>query len=424
MDMMIALKLRSALEYKSFIYLTKNNGISSGTDLFTAATTPSSGCRCDNLTFLDMQHFCTNEFMYHMMDNNNLPRLKTLKCRRSLPVTDLGLEYLSRSSCRDTLQVVDITYCRNTTYQGTFPLRKRLTSLRLLRRQPEWLDGHFLTPFGGGGKAEADDDDDDLEIINNNNDDDDDHKRQIHTYYPDGTFSFSRYHQLNGFVCDLYEYPDDGDDSSPSTTSTSTSTSTSSAGGGSRCSADLVFDKLQYNNFRGKAGWPQWFRYCYRPGITLLYLPSTSDNTDNSTDDDAKTTPVTTTTATEQKSPRCVLVGQRLSGIRPLRERSLMEAVKDSISIGESRFYNQNGREIRDIDNVDEGIIIEDENDRTTGVVMISKMKVLPLSEEELLPPAELVEACRVTCEDIEAFRTAYLARLEEELNISIERNT
>jgi hypothetical protein len=149
-----------------------------------------------------------------------LPHLKKLSLVGSLAVTDKGLEFLSRrgghhntattstptnNNENDLLQEIDITFCRNTTYAGTFVLRERLTNLQVLRRIPKWLEGQFHTPFG---------------------------EDEVHTYWPDGTFTFNRNSQSNGFVCDVFLW--DG------------------------YVSDFVGEKLQYNNFAAPLGWPEW----------------------------------------------------------------------------------------------------------------------------------------------------------------------
>ena len=79
--------------------------------------------------------------------------------------------YLSMGEHRSqTLREIDITFCRNTTYNGTFPLRDRLSNLKLIR-QPKWLDGQFHTPFGDSPSYS---------------------QVEVHTYWADGKFQ-SRY---------------------------------------------------------------------------------------------------------------------------------------------------------------------------------------------------------------------------------------
>lgn len=179
-----------------------------------------------NLHTLDLTVHCTDRFLEIVSREGLLPSLKHIGMRRSQKVTDRGLEHLSaHAGCG--IETIDIAFCASTTYAGTFCLRDRLRgSLRLLRRQPAWLDGEFHTPFdeGAGGEVE------------------------VHTYYADGSFSFNREHQSRGFVSELSDWDD-----------------------------DYLSDKLQYSNFSPLPGWPAWSAYSYRPGVCLLKLPEESD---------------------------------------------------------------------------------------------------------------------------------------------------
>jgi hypothetical protein len=119
------------------------------------------------------------------------------------------------------LQTIDITYCRRTTYEGTFVLRDKLVSLKLLRRQPQWMDGVFETPFENDF---------------------------LHTYWADGTFSFARDSLATGFVSDIFEWE----------------------------SENHVGDKVQYSDFDDSeldTTWPAWAKLAYRPGVSLLQIP-------------------------------------------------------------------------------------------------------------------------------------------------------
>ena len=86
-------------------------------------------------------------------------------------VTSRGLRslYSMRS-----LQQLDITFCPIISYSAVLNLRQHCPNLKLIRRQPEWLDGHFETPWG-----------------------------EVHSYYPCGAFSFSRDVESKGWVAQL-----------------------------------------------------------------------------------------------------------------------------------------------------------------------------------------------------------------------------
>ena len=214
----------------------------------------------------------------------------------SAGVTDAGIDHLSRGeSRRRRLRSVDLSFCRRTTYAGTFVLRDRLIALEVIRRQPLWLDGTFVTPFRGApgaGEEEA----------------------EKHVYWADGTFSFSRGVQSSGFVCDLFpagdrggrKGEDDGDDNPHS----------------------HLGDRLQYTDFDPPRGWPAWSRYCYRPGVSLLRLENEAIP---KVDGKGQTEIV-----------RSVLVAQRLEGIRAPSDAPCPYHAS-RVPLGESRTLNRDG---------------------------------------------------------------------------------
>ena len=175
-----------------------------------------------NVCRLDLGSFGTYEILIELA-NDALPRLQSLAMVGSLRVTDGGLMALSNAqACAETLQYIDITFCHNTSYGGTFCLRDTFHNLKVLRRQPSWMDGSFETPFENDG---------------------------LHTYYADGSFQFEREQQSTGFVMQLDQWY--------------------------QANPHLVFDKLQYSNFEMPEFWPTWARFFYRPGVSLLRLNET-----------------------------------------------------------------------------------------------------------------------------------------------------
>lgn len=271
-----------------------------------------------NLVELDMTSFATDPLL--LLLKSPLTRLKMVGSDR---VTNNGLSRwcdeqnnpsqtssasaslasASSSSCH-TLQYIDLTYCSKTTYAGTFPLRKTFSGL-VIRRQPEWMDGHFVTPFDNDG---------------------------LHTYWCDGSFQFQREQQSCGHVTELYQHDQD-------------------------CS-DHVGDKLQYTNFVPPDGWPDWSRYCYRPGVSLFKL----DHHNN---------------GNGQEEERSIMVGQCLFGIRPPRDYPKRQHI-DLVPLHASRYFDR------------EGNLLEEGHATELRHVMVSRMKVLPL--EELMPPPNVVE--------------------------------
>ena len=271
---------------------------------------------------------CINDgfIMVAMLQLGLFPNLQSLRIRSCDGVTDVGLDALSRSTSAASLRYIDISFCINTSYKGTFCLRDRLPNLEVLRRQPEWLDGQFETPFAGAV--------DEVEV---------------HVYYADGSFSFNRQSESNGFVCQLYKWDE-----------------------------DFLGDKLQYNNFSLPEGWPPWAQCCFRPGVCLLQL-----HTD------------------ESPSSRTVLVGQYSQGLRPPQNRILMELAKESVPIGESRYF----------DAITHDILPEARHNS----IMISRMRILPLTQ--LMPPHTLVEACRDTCALVDRWDPEFLTIREAYLH-------
>ena len=107
------------------------------------------------LQVLNLQSYATNMLLSVMVVDGFFPALTTICMRRSVYLTDKGLLHLSNHTSdnestagESTIREIDITYCRNTSYQGTFVLRDKLPNLGLLQQQPAWFDGNFYTPFG------------------------------------------------------------------------------------------------------------------------------------------------------------------------------------------------------------------------------------------------------------------------------------
>merc|ERR1719446_1162538 len=115
------------------------------------------------------------------------------------------------------LREVDVTFCRGTTYAMTLALRRLLPNLKLIRRMPVWMTGQNLTPFADGKEKEK------------------------HTYWADGSFSFTRSGESRGFVHQLQE----GE-------------------------SGVVREALQYINYDSEGEWPPFAEFCYRPGVAVL----------------------------------------------------------------------------------------------------------------------------------------------------------
>jgi len=115
------------------------------------------------------------------IDDAQLQSLTVLQQLHSLDisatqVTSRGLQSLYSMQ---GLQQLDITFCPVVSYSAVLLLRRHCPNLRLIRRQPKWLDGHFETPWG-----------------------------ELHSYYPCGAFSFSRQVESEGWVAQLKDCGD------------------------------------------------------------------------------------------------------------------------------------------------------------------------------------------------------------------------
>lgn len=266
---------------------------------------------------LELSRHCSDWFLRLMAEQQLFPLLRHIGMKRSSGVTNQGLNWLSQHT-GNGIESIDITFCENTSFSGTFPLRDRLgNSLRVLRRQPKWLDGKFHTPFS-----------EDSDIV------------EAHTYFADGTFSFTRENQSRGFVMELSEW--DGSD-------------------------DYLADKLQYTNFEPLLGWPTWTVYSYRPGVCLLKLPDHKNE--------------------NGEVVRTVLVGQNLRGLRPPKIRTIMMEIAADLPVGTSTYFRKE----------EDGEIVRVEARPASGGIMVSKMRVFPL--DSLMPPDDLVQDCRTACQ-------------------------
>lgn len=189
------------------------------------------GALMRNLTHLEcltLGSWATDTLVEAISHHQLLPQLKTLSMVSSKEVTDRGLRSLAARG-RENLISIDITFCSNTTFQATLYLRRELPNLELIRRQPEWMDGHFETPFENDNR---------------------------HTYYADGSFLYQRETSSFGFVHSVFLWNDDN--------------------------PNHIGDKLQVGNFDPPPMWPELTRYAYRPGVSVLRLAGTSSTSNDS----------------------------------------------------------------------------------------------------------------------------------------------
>jgi hypothetical protein len=187
---------------------------------------------------------------------------------------------------------------------------------------------------------------------------------------------------------------------------------------------DFVGDKLQYNNFAAPLGWPEWTRYCYRPGVSLLRLEDEEELLVVVPTSSSDGHPTTTYNEDGRHKPppqkvmiKSVLVSQHLRGLRPPRERDLMERAKSIVKLGESKYFDKRDGSLLPDDD-DDG---DDDISRREDAIMISKMRLFPLDDDSnntnKLPPKALVDACRETCRGMQSYGSHFLTSKEDELH-------
>ena len=101
------------------------------------------------------------------------PRLTELNLSRCAGLDQHAALALRRSR---SLVEVDFTFCREIRYTVAAQLRRAVPALKTVRRLPAWLTGVFHCPWG-----------------------------ELHSYWPDGSFSFTRTTQSRGAVHELEE---------------------------------------------------------------------------------------------------------------------------------------------------------------------------------------------------------------------------
>lgn len=301
--------------------------------------------RFQSLRRLDVGPHATSAFLTMLTERSAVaPQIEHIAMVGSEGITDADLAALAKL---DTLQSLDITFCRNTTYAGTLPLRRALPRL-LIRRQPEWLCGIFETPFLHDGQTED------------------------HTYWPDGTFSFTRARESTGFVCQLRPHREND--------------------------KTHLGDKLQYSDFEPPRSWPRWARFAYRPGVSLLRVPDE---------------------LIDGKRVRTVLVAQSLGagGVAP--SCAPLPEHRHAVPTGTSRYFR-----VRSDGTVATGEAKKAEPPRSQQhrYVMVSRMRVRPLPRDHpRMPPEEIVTKNRRFIESI-ARNEVDVERYEQVLNLAFAR--
>jgi len=206
------------------------------------------------------------------------------------------------------LREVDISFCRLTTYEMTLALRRLRPALRCIRRVPVWLTGNVQTPFLA-----------------------DDGSFEVHTYYADGSFRFSRSIQSSGFVKDVR------DDE-----------------------LGVARTALQYTNFDSEGAWPPWVDLCYRVGVAVRRADGLLD---------------------EDSTPPGTLILQAYGGIRA--PAAFPPGADASVVPPGGRIVMQRDGKVLD----------KDPDSQHPGHLMLSHMPVQPLARGALMPPARDVAA-------------------------------
>jgi hypothetical protein len=282
--------------------------------------------RLGNLRELNVGGFCTDQFLAMISgvgnggagSNNDgrgdmmMPRLEWLGISKCYHVKEDALMNLTTRDgsgrIRTNLREIDATFCWNITYNAVIKFRTLLPNC-LLRRLPEWICGHTETPFGGNGSDE------------------------VHTYWPDGTFSYNREEQSKGFVMRI----DMNMESDP----------------------NHVYEKLQFIDLDFHES--NWFRQGFHPSVSLLRL-----------EDDEATS----------HGAQHVLVAQRKDGIKRLKFFPKIEQAV-MVPLGSSKHFDFKGNCLNEEE-------VESE-ERTFPVAMVSHMRKKRLQKEKQFSPLELV---------------------------------
>lgn len=283
-----------------------------------------------NLKRLDLSREATDRMLRNIAAEG-LPELEVLVCVRSRRLTDRGvlalagrrrdggrwdieeaLKFLDRSRPVENgeppcakLREINLTFCERTTFEMTLALRQLLPRLRCIRRLPVFMTGHVQTPFPG-----------------------EDGKPEVHTYWPDGSFRFTRSTESLGFIRELREDE-----------------------------PGVVRNSIQYANFAsGPLGfhWPEWVDLCFRVGVSVSRADGLVEY---------------------EGWPDGVFVLQAYGGLRAPARFPPGEAAR-SVPPGGRVVMTRGGQ-------ITEG----DPNNQHSGCLMLSHMRVRPLAPDDNMPP-------------------------------------
>jgi hypothetical protein len=331
------------------------------------------GHHFQNLTFLDMGSLASDEFMektsgcfpnlrdFRAVDSDRLSdtglysfvfqfrRLdfqltgsdRTIQIEDEEDVDDLsGLQHLELEQQpqvpfpfrRDHLRYIDITYCKHTSYQTTLTLRQHFPHL-IIRRQPAFMDGNFVTNFENDG---------------------------IHTYWCDGTFRFQRQQCSRGYVMQVLQPH--------------------------RSNPNHVQTKLQFTDFEAPPNWARLgLDLVYRPGVSLLNLERIENDAHDTAGNESQQ-PQDISLSRRDKS-RTLLVAQCLRGLYspkgwPKREHA-------DLPVGKTFRFDRITGQIRN-EQPGGDPNADDEASHRRDDIIVTRMQVLPL--ESLMPPDDVVQ--------------------------------
>ena len=309
--------------------------------------------RLIGLRELDVGKHCTDHFLEMIsggasssVGNNKrgdmlLPKMEVLKISSSYHVTEEALMHLATKDgsgrTRDNLQELDVTFCSNITYNAVIQFRMLLPNC-LFRRLPQWMCGHTKTPFGEDGRVE------------------------VHTYWPDGAFSYNRDHQSKGFVVRVDMLS----------------------------GQNHVSEKLQFIDLASEGrNMPDWISRGFRPSLSILRL---EDNVDT----------------------QHILVAQRKGGIKHLKYFPKVEQA-EMVPIGSSKHFFLDGNLVSEED--------LDPSTRQGGsftAALVSHMPKSKLTKEEYFSPVSLVSEIASHLKEIKETDEALMRRIMNEIGIPI----
>lgn len=175
-----------------------------------------------NMVALDLGIWATNTILTSVA--LRMPALERIDMVGSSEVSDL---LVLSQLCK--LRYIDVTFCNGISYDDTLKLRELLPQGETrvtVRRQPNWCDGRFETPFENDGH---------------------------HTYWPDGTFQYERDNCSVGFVLSLQQIKEN---------------------------PFHIKVEIQPVNFEPPPAWPVWTKFLFRPAVSMLYQENRAARTD------------------------------------------------------------------------------------------------------------------------------------------------